>query len=58
MVKDLMIDWIINFVNLLIYVMIFMKVIGTAFFSTFDLVASLVGITAGVLWLFIKSINE
>ncbi|MBU1252074.1 MAG: hypothetical protein KJ905_03190 [Nanoarchaeota archaeon] len=58
MVKDILIDWIINLVNLLIYTMILMKAIGTLFFNTFDLVAALVGIVAGVLWLFIKVIKE
>ncbi len=58
MVKDLMVDWIINLVNLLIYVMIFIKAIGTPFFNTFDLIATLVGIIGGVLWLFIKAIKN
>ncbi len=57
MVRDLVIDWIINLVNLLIYIMIFMKALGTPFFNTFDLSAALVGISAGVLWLFVKVIK-
>ncbi len=55
MVNDLIIDWTINLVNFLIYIMIFVRVIGTPFFSTFDLIASLIGIIAGVLWLSIKA---
>lgn len=58
MVRNLFIDWTINLVNLLIYIMIFIKAIGKPFFNIFDLTAALVGITAGVLWLFIKSLKE
>jgi len=56
--KDLIIDWTINITNLLIYILIFTKAIGTPFFNTFDLVASLVGISAGVIWLVVKAIKK
>jgi hypothetical protein len=58
MVRNLFIDWIINLVNLLIYIMIFMKAVGRPIFNTFDLTAALIGIAAGVLWLFIKTLKE
>ena len=56
--EDLIIEWIINITNLLIYILIFIKALGTPFFNTFDLTASLVGISAGVTWLFIKVIKK
>ena len=56
--KDLIIDWTINITNLLIYILISTKAIGTPFFNTFDLVASLVGISAGVIWLVVKAIKR
>jgi len=44
--KELIVDWVINMTNLMIYILIFTKALGTPFFSTFDLTATLIGITA------------
>ncbi len=51
---DLFVDGIISIVNFLIYILIFMKAIGTSFFNLFDLTELLMGISAGGIWLFVK----
>jgi len=52
--KELIIEWTINVVNFLIYILIFLRAMGTTCFNTLDLSAALVGVSAGAVYLFTK----
>lgn len=53
-----LIDWIVNTINFLIFIYIFLKTLGTKCFNTFDLFVSLFGITIGVIALIMVIINK
>ena len=55
---DLIVEWTINVVNFLIYILIFTRAIITKSFNTFDLFATLIGILAGVTFLVFKVIKN
>lgn len=51
-------DWFITTINYLIFVFIFIKAFGMKFFNTFDLIITLIGISASVFLLLVKLINK
>jgi hypothetical protein len=53
-----LIDWFTNTINVLIYIFIFVKSLGTACFNQFDLSVSLFGISISVLSFVVGLINK
>jgi len=51
-------DWLVNLINYLIFLYIFIKAFGTQCFNTYDLSVTLMGISASVFLLIIKLINK
>lgn len=56
--KDLIVEWIINVVNFLIYILIFSRAVIMNSFDIFDLIATLIGISAGITFLVFKVLKN
>jgi len=56
--KDEFYDWFINIINYLIFIFIFLKSVGSMCFSSLDLSVTLIGISASVLLLLIRTMRK
>jgi hypothetical protein len=56
--KDEFYDWFINVINYLIFIFVFVKSLGSMCFSSLDLTITLMGISASVLLLLIRTMRK